>query len=137
VAVENRALPEYHYLIIDEAHHLEDSTTRQLTLHLNEALIGELVEELGVRLNQRRPFGLLAEIAVRTKTGLPKSIRQEIEPYLDHIRSEAESILLSSRAFFDALNNYLVEHNEDQARPTTFPSRRANCARKWTTCALA
>lgn len=113
VAVENRALPEYRYLIIDEAHHLEDNTTRQLTLHLNEALIGELVDELGVRLNQRRPFGLLAEIGVRTKTGLPKSIRQEIETFLDQIRTEAEGVLLSSQTLFGALDSYLDEHCED------------------------
>ena len=120
VAVENRALPEYRYLIIDEAHHLEDSTTRQLTHYLNEALIGELVDELGVRLNQRRPFGLLAEIGVRTKTGLPKSIRQEIETFLDQIRTEAEGALLSSQTLFDALNSYLDEHSEDRGRQSSY-----------------
>jgi ATP-dependent DNA helicase DinG len=31
VAVENRVLPEYRYLIVDEAHHLEASVTRQLS----------------------------------------------------------------------------------------------------------
>ena len=89
IAVENRALPEYRYLVIDEAHHLEENTTRQLTLHLTETLIGELVEELGVRPNQGRTFGLMAEIGVRTKTGLPKSVAQEVETLLERIRGEA------------------------------------------------
>ncbi len=30
-ATENRVLPEYHHLIVDEAHHLEDAVTDQLS----------------------------------------------------------------------------------------------------------
>ena len=120
VVVENRALPEYRYLIVDEAHHLEDTTTRQLTKRLTQELIVELTEELGIRLTQRRPFGLLAEIGVRTQSGLPQSIRQEIENILDQIRQEAESVLLSSQTLFEELDNYLLEHGEEKDRQSPY-----------------
>jgi len=113
IAVENRALPEYRYLVIDEAHHLEENTTRQLTLHLTGELIAELVEELGVRPHQRKAFGLIAEVGVRAKTGIPKSVAAEIETLLERLRGEGEEVLSSSQVFFEALRGYLEEHSED------------------------
>ncbi|OGO33973.1 MAG: hypothetical protein A2Z16_15955 [Chloroflexi bacterium RBG_16_54_18] len=47
VATGNRILPEYDYLIVDEAHHLEDATTNALGFRLTQFEIDRLLRELG------------------------------------------------------------------------------------------
>jgi DNA polymerase-3 subunit epsilon/ATP-dependent DNA helicase DinG len=47
VATGNRVLPEYDYLIIDEAHHLEDATTNSLSFHTTRSAIERIIRELG------------------------------------------------------------------------------------------
>ena len=116
VAVENRALPEYRYLIIDEAHHLEDATTRQLTLRLAPELVRQLIEELGGRSGGRRAFGLLTEIGLRTQSGLPPAVRREVEDVLTAIGHEAEGLAPSAQTLFDSLDNYLLEHGDERER---------------------
>ena len=41
-ATENRVLPEYHHLIVDEAHHLEEAVTDQLSFRADSQLLGQL-----------------------------------------------------------------------------------------------
>ncbi len=47
ISVNNRAIPEYRYLIIDEAHHLEESVTNQLSFSANKKSMEQLLNELG------------------------------------------------------------------------------------------
>ena len=42
-ATDNRVLPEYHRLIIDEAHHLEDAVTDQLSFRADSYLLSQLL----------------------------------------------------------------------------------------------
>ena len=45
-ATENRVLPEYHHLIIDEAHHLEDAVTDQLSFKADGYILAQLFNAL-------------------------------------------------------------------------------------------
>ncbi len=47
VAVGSRVLPEYQYLIVDEAHHLESATTSALSFRLTESDVERLMREVG------------------------------------------------------------------------------------------
>ena len=47
VATNNRVLPEYEYLIVDEAHHLEDATTNALSFHVTHGDIERTIRSLG------------------------------------------------------------------------------------------
>jgi DNA polymerase-3 subunit epsilon/ATP-dependent DNA helicase DinG len=47
VATGNRVLPEYDYLIVDEAHHLEDASTNALSYRVTHVEIVRLLRELG------------------------------------------------------------------------------------------
>ncbi|MFZ5921040.1 MAG: helicase C-terminal domain-containing protein [Chloroflexota bacterium] len=47
VAVGSRVLPEYQYLIVDEAHHLESATTSALSFRLTESDVERLMREAG------------------------------------------------------------------------------------------
>lgn len=46
-ATENRVLPAYNYLIVDEAHHLESATTDAMSFKLRAVDVTRLVRELG------------------------------------------------------------------------------------------
>jgi len=46
-AAENRILPEYNYLIVDEAHHLEAATTDAMSFRLRAPDVTRLVREIG------------------------------------------------------------------------------------------
>ncbi len=43
----NRVLPEYNYLILDEAHHLEEATTNALSYRITQNDLQRLLKELG------------------------------------------------------------------------------------------
>ena len=45
-ATENRVLPEYHHLVIDEAHHLEDAVTDQLSFKADGYTLAQLFNAL-------------------------------------------------------------------------------------------
>ena len=45
-ATENRVLPEYHHLVIDEAHHLEDAVTDQLSFKADGFILAQLFNTL-------------------------------------------------------------------------------------------
>lgn len=47
VVANNRVLPEYKYLIVDEAHHLEDASTNALSYRVTKVDIERLFDELG------------------------------------------------------------------------------------------
>ena len=71
VATDNRVLPEYHHLIIDEAHHLEDSVTGQLSFHVGLAALKRLLEELSEPTGEQRYNGFLARLIPRVRQELP------------------------------------------------------------------
>lgn len=47
IATGSRVLPNYNYLIVDEAHHLEEATTNALSFRTTQADIARLLRELG------------------------------------------------------------------------------------------
>ncbi|HEX7394640.1 MAG TPA: helicase C-terminal domain-containing protein [Anaerolineaceae bacterium] len=62
VATGSRVLPDYDYLIIDEAHHLESATTNALSFRANQNDVVRLLRELGGTAN-----GLLGRLLTLSK----------------------------------------------------------------------
>ena len=71
VAVENRVLPEYRYLIVDEAHHLEDSVTRQLSFQADQRAVERMLNELARPVGVRRYTGFLSDVLARCRGAIP------------------------------------------------------------------
>lgn len=111
VAVENRVLPEYRYLIVDEAHHLEDATTKQLSFEVNLRSVQRLLAELSQRPGPRRYTGYLAEVMARCRGAMPEAIVRELESYIEDLHQEVEAAGRSLYEFFDALSLFLKEHS--------------------------
>ena len=66
-ATENRVLPEYHHLVIDEAHHLEDAVTDQLSFKADGFILAQLFNALYPQGQGQGGRGAAA--AARTATG--------------------------------------------------------------------
>ena len=99
VASERRVLPEYKYLIIDEAHHLEDATTMGLSFAARQTDFERLLNNLG-----SSKSGLLKQLVTRASK---RSInQQQIKMDIDEISDSIANVLVHSASFFKALQTF-------------------------------
>jgi ATP-dependent DNA helicase DinG len=109
VAVGNRILPEYQYLIIDEGHHLESATTSALSFHLTQWDIEHLIREVG-----GEKSGLFGHIIGNTSLSILPSdfalLNQKGERAIDLSWSLQEQI----RKFFESFSNFVSHIREGQ-----------------------
>lgn len=122
VAVQNRALPDYKYLIVDEAHHLEAATTGGLSFETDRSHLRRLLFEAG-RVDQAgRVIGLLAEVIGRCqKARLPSEIMEQMELFVGKVGLAGERALRQLTLFFDSLEEFVKEHQ--QGRRNQYASR--------------
>ena len=101
VITGSRVLPEYQYLIVDEAHHLESATTNALSFHINQADFVRLLREVG-----GTSSGLLGRLLTLLSHGLPPSefaaLNQQVHKLTDLLfRAENDfSDFIHSMEFF-------------------------------------
>jgi predicted DnaQ family exonuclease/DinG family helicase len=107
---DNRILPHYQHLIIDEAHHLEDVATNQLSFEVNQGRILGLLSGLA-QTTGRREYGLLHELPgpLRGST-VPAHIQAEVERYLSEAIQEVEKTRRRVYHFFTTLTLFLDEY---------------------------
>ena len=104
VASERRVLPEYKYLIIDEAHHLEDATTMGLSFAARQIDFERLLKNLG-----SPSRGLLRRVMKRASK---ESIRkQQVEMDVSDTSDSIATVLVHSDSFFQALQRFAL--NQD------------------------
>ncbi|MCS7251206.1 MAG: helicase C-terminal domain-containing protein [Anaerolineae bacterium] len=75
-ATQNMVLPEYHYLIIDEAHHLEQAATKQLTVEIDRFGLLRMLQEAGS--TQERRGGGLVSMLLHLGRSLPPALRNTL-----------------------------------------------------------
>ena len=103
-------LPEYDYLIVDEAHHLEEVATQQLGFEtgLQDA------EELFSRLGQDLPSGLVREILSHLDRGKLSADRvttlEELGAALIETSARARR---TAQDFFQALRSFVMDQSQD------------------------
>ncbi len=115
VAVQNRALPEYKYLIVDEAHHLEAATTDGLSFEADRASLHRLLDEVGQVNTTGRVSGLLADVLGACRQArLPEAIMQQMELFVGKVGLATERAGRLVDTFFDRLEEFVQEHREGQ-----------------------
>jgi len=115
VAVQNRALPEYKYLIVDEAHHLEAATTNGLSFETDRESMRRLLSEIGRVGQSGRLTGLLAEVIGHCqKARLPRDTMEQVELFVGQVGLAAKQATRQSGNFFDCLEEFVEEHQEGQ-----------------------
>ncbi len=114
VAVENRVLPDYRYLIVDEAHHLEASTTRQLSFVVKRKQMERLLNELSQNVGKGQAVGFLATLLTRYHGKVSKGVEEKLRRQVNSLQGEVEAARRLLYQFFNRLNAFLEEHSESK-----------------------
>ncbi|HEY77220.1 MAG TPA: DEAD/DEAH box helicase [Thermoflexia bacterium] len=110
VAVQNRALPEYRFLIVDEAHHLEAATTRGLSFEIDRGTLRRLLEEIGHQRAPRSLTGLLGETVARCrKARLDPQVMAKVEGFAQEVARSVDRAAKHLEVFFDRLEQFVEE----------------------------
>ena len=109
VATGNRVLPEYNYLIVDEAHHLEDATTNALSFRVSQYEIERLLRELGGPKSGALGWALEATEGVLSPTDYA-AFNDLVQSATDLAFRLQEHI----RYFFDTVDRFLIEQRDGQ-----------------------
>jgi DNA polymerase-3 subunit epsilon/ATP-dependent DNA helicase DinG len=107
VATGNRVLPDYAYLIVDEAHHMEAAVTGALSFRATRAEIERMVRELGAP-NAGALGRLLTALQDAVEPGQYALIHQLVEQATNH----AFHFQNAAGNFFIAIDNFLEEMRE-------------------------
>jgi DNA polymerase-3 subunit epsilon/ATP-dependent DNA helicase DinG len=111
--VQNRAIPEYKHLIVDEAHHLEAATTNGLSVEADRASMHRLLNEIGKVGQAGRVTGMMANlIGSCQKAHLPQKAMGEIELFVGKIGLAMNRATQQVDAFFDRLEEFVTEHGD-------------------------
>lgn len=142
IAVENHALPEYKYLIVDEAHHLEAAATDSLTYRLDRDEIQRTLSDLGrgTKARQAAGSGLLAEIAAKGRTLLSPNHGGALDGLCDQAMDAVNAAWSSNIAFFDELGEFMADETSGDSSDYTQRVRLTRALRNhsgWTRVEIA
>ena len=113
VAMEGRLLPEFHHLVIDEAHHLEARATESLGFAVNQRQLDGLLNSLSMRLSGDRRGGLLSELPTGLRhSNLAPTSRQKLEALIEDLHDGVERLRQSIALFFEALDAFARDQLE-------------------------
>ncbi len=119
VAAENRVLPEYLYLVVDEGHQLEAAATDGLSFRCAWSDLERSLHELG---NTRS--GWLGMLLTRARK---KDVEKESAAFLraraDELMAVIESALRSGRAFFNAIDQFVEGQTDGRPKEYTLQFR--------------
>lgn len=113
VQIGSRVLPEYRYLIVDEAHHLEDATTRGLSFQTNQAAFQRRLADLGGMRS-----GLLGDVVRSTRGSVPPKYFAQIEDYVRTISESLQAMDHHVERYFDTVQRFL--HSSGSLRAGDF-----------------
>ncbi len=116
MALENRVLPEYGYLIVDEAHHLEEQATSQFGLRVSRH---DLASYLGTldQPGSASPSGLLGQIpGLFHAFNVSEAMRQSIADRIEQIRNQIDTSLVHMETLYQALDSFMQEYQDPSAR---------------------
>jgi len=107
VATGNRVLPEYDFLIIDEAHHLEAATTNALSFSVTQYDIERLIHELGSPRS-----GALGWLLTLLGEVLPPPDLDQFSQMVHRATDLAFQFEELMRRFFETINRFLYDMRE-------------------------
>jgi DNA polymerase-3 subunit epsilon/ATP-dependent DNA helicase DinG len=110
VGVDNKIIPEYKYLIVDEAHHLEDSVTNQLSFTLDQKTTTQLLRELSQPLRGAdHRVGFIREVGRRCQAAVPTSLQADVADIENKAHEALEKLTGTAKQLFIALQHFLSE----------------------------
>jgi predicted DnaQ family exonuclease/DinG family helicase len=110
VAAENRVLPDYEYLIIDEAHHLEDSVTQQMSFQADQRSLERMLNDLSQPSGPRRRSGFLSTVVPRCRDGVPREALGQLQSGVDTGHEAVEQAHHAVQDLFNHLRGFVEDH---------------------------
>jgi len=110
VITNNKVLPDYTYLIVDEAHHLESATTGALSYRVTNVDINRMMNELG-----GAGSGTLGVLLKALSGRLNPAQLAECRNAIDYATDLAFQVENSFQTFFRTLAEFLEQEREGQA----------------------
>jgi len=107
VATGNRVLPDYNYVIVDEAHHLEEATTNALSFKVTQSMIDHALRELG-----SPKAGVLGKLVDILKNNITPSDFAAINNYIQQATDLAFQFQSNTQSFFQVIERFLLEQRE-------------------------
>ena len=108
--VSNRVLPEYHHLVIDEAHHLEARATEQLGFAVQRKQVLFLLAGLAHRTTAGRDAGFLRSIPQHFQGSLlTPEIRKKAEAYLANLQSLVKRARRTAEDLFHGIRDFVTD----------------------------
>ena len=121
--MESRVLPDYRYLVVDEAHHLEDATTNGLSFRLDASTLRRRLADLG---GPRR--GLLGNLLTSVNAAAPDKEIKRIGAYVENISDATNAMEVHISRLFSAIRALLddlkVSKTDYQTQTRITPSIR-------------
>ncbi len=106
-AADNRVLPTYNYLIVDEAHHIESATTDAMSYRLRAQDVTRLVRDLG-----SHEQGLMGRLLSTAGALIKPSDLAELHKLVAEATDRAFRFDTEMTAYFRAMDNLLAELRE-------------------------
>ncbi|MFL7807279.1 MAG: ATP-dependent DNA helicase, partial [Anaerolineae bacterium] len=107
VATENRVLPAYNYLIVDEAHHLESATTYQLGHAMTQRSISSLLDRVGH--HESPAGGYLGTVLGRCQGRVPEEWMGQIEESVRLLYECIGSLIHGQRDLFEDIAAFVSD----------------------------
>ncbi|MBI5295324.1 MAG: DEAD/DEAH box helicase family protein [Chloroflexi bacterium] len=109
VATGGKVLPEFGYVIVDEAHHMESATTNALSFRLTQSDVERITREVG-----GSSAGILGHLLTEMKNALRPSDFGLLQQKVKHATDQAFRLEQLMRQFFGVLGEYIAIQREGQ-----------------------
>ncbi len=107
IATGNRVLPDYDYLIVDEAHHLESAVTNALSFRVNQYDFTRIGREIG-----GRNSGILGRLLHVLHDSISPGEYAAVDKLAHQATDSAFQLESLVRSFFDILDRFLLDQRE-------------------------
>ncbi|MGJ3240499.1 MAG: helicase C-terminal domain-containing protein [Anaerolineae bacterium] len=101
---ENSVLPEYKYLIVDEAHQLEDAVTNGLSVRIDQRGLVRRLSDLGDVTS-----GLLGDLLNNVKTTAPDKYALRLEAFVQDIGQASKAMQVVVKKFFETIYQFIKD----------------------------
>jgi ATP-dependent DNA helicase DinG len=115
---ENRVLPDYRYLVIDEGHQLEDAVTNGQSKRLDEAMLIRRLADLGTP-NR----GVLGDLVNSVRGHVSEKELQRVEMFAQGIEEATTLMRVHIENFFKALNDFILNVGDNRSQEISSPVR--------------
>ncbi|MBL8050653.1 MAG: DEAD/DEAH box helicase family protein [Anaerolineales bacterium] len=109
VSTGSKVLPEYDYVIVDEAHHMESAVTSALSFRMTQNDLERMLKELG-----GSGSGVLGKMLTESHNALRPSDFGLFQQRVKHATDQAFRVEQLSKQFFSVLSDFIAVQRQGQ-----------------------